>query len=95
MQTKVRPLSEVAEAISKHLSRFETDSSINTRLGRGGEALRRFYGSGSYASGRFVYVSYISYQGASFLTRVEAEKYLSWLDAGNVGRHYEALAPTT
>jgi hypothetical protein len=31
---------------------------------------------------------YISHQGECFLKRAEAEKYLAWLDAGNVGKHY-------
>ena len=34
-------------------------------------------------------MTYVSYQGEASLKKAEAEAYLAWLDAGNVGRHYE------
>lgn len=47
--------------------------------------------SGASASGRYVYVQYISYQVSTALSKADALVYLEWLDAGNVGRHYKAL----
>lgn len=50
-----------------------------------------YFQPNAYQAGRYVGVCYISFQGASNLSKADAEKYLAWLDAGNVGRHYEAL----
>jgi len=47
--------------------------------------------AGASASGRFVYVRYISFQGSSHLSRDQAEAYLAYLDSGKTGRHFEAL----
>lgn len=78
---------ELAALICAHLKRFEVDEKINRR--KDGHA--RFYQTGAAASGRFVRVTYIGYQGSTVLTKDEAARYLSALDAGFVGRHYEAL----
>lgn len=57
-----------------------------------GESYGRSYSNASaYATGRFVYITYISYQRASHLTKEQAVRYLKLLDAGYVGRHFEAL----
>jgi len=32
---------------------------------------------------------YVSYQGRFALKREQAEAYLSWLDEGNVGKHWD------
>lgn len=80
----------IAQRIAAHLRRFEADPKINReREGRG----KPYYnaGAGAAAGARRITVVYVSYQGASRLTRAHAELYLAWLDAGNVGRHFEAL----
>ena len=86
-----RRLSDIATDIRVHLERFESDPSINKR---DPHKLSRFYNVNAYVGGRFVYVRYVSFQGQSHLTRAEAEKYLAWLDAGNVGKHQEAQRAT-
>lgn len=89
---------EVAEKINEYLHRFEHNPEINFR--------RRYdpSGTGAYfcaqathtGNGR-VLVRYVDYQGSTTMSLAEAEAYLAWLDAGNVGTHYEqqraALAP--
>jgi hypothetical protein len=84
---KKTPMAELARSISIHLQRFEADPVINKPR----ERLHPYWHAGAGASGRYVYVTYIGYQGACPLTRDEAEKYIAWLDAGNVGRHFGAL----
>ena len=80
-------LTELASRIAAHLKRFERDPEINEQRGHG----RPYYHAGAYRGGSRVMVSYVTYQGRSSLKRDEAERYLAWLDAGNVGRHYEAF----
>ena len=91
-------LTELAVGIDAHLKRFEDDPVINAKV----DGRKPFYGASSYASGasnyapgRFVYVEYVSYHDYRYLSKWEAETYLAWLDAGNVGRHHEALRPLT
>jgi len=86
-------LKEIAGKIHQHLKRFEADATINAAIKRGGGSLSLspYYQAGSYATGKYVGVWYVSFHGTSYLTKQEAIRYLAWLDAGNVGRHYEAL----
>jgi hypothetical protein len=79
----------LAREINQHLRRFEQDGKIN--IDRSGDGLHDYYGAGATATGQRVRVVYISYQGNSLLTREEAQEYLRWLRAGNVGRHYEVV----
>lgn len=81
-------LAEIASRINAHLKRFEKDPVINATDERG---LRDYHWATAYSSGRTVCVRYISYQGRTCLTKTQAGIYLEWLDAGNVGRHWEAL----
>ncbi len=86
----------LADRINSHLKRFEEDPKINrykdpTPEQELGSGLRPYYGAYAWPSGRFVRVIYISYQGSSVMTKDQAEEYLEKLDAGYVGRHYEAL----
>ena len=68
-------LAEIAARINAHLKRFEP-----------------YYGARAWAGGRWVYVAYTSsLEFDSHLSKADAERYLDWLDAGNVGRHWEAL----
>ena len=83
-------LKDIASRIDSHLKRFEHTPSLNPLDRKYGT--RPYFWANSYAAGRFVYVTYISYQGTDHLTKDEATRYLAWLDAGNVGRHIEALA---
>lgn len=80
---------ELAKQISAHLQRFENDLEINTPLRAGGP--RRFYLSGAYCpvGGRLIRLVYVSYQGACRVTPEAAKEYLSWLDSGGVGTHWD------
>jgi hypothetical protein len=88
---KKATLGSIAARINAHLKRMEADKAINKNTQADGRGLSDFYCAGSSAAGRFVYVTYITYQGHSPLTRQQAEAYLAWLDAGNNGKHYEVL----
>jgi hypothetical protein len=76
-------LKEIAEKINAYLHKFEKDPKMSGPPGRS-----RFWGSMAYQAGRYVMIVYVSYQGASSLTREEAEKYLEFLDGGGKGKHY-------
>lgn len=81
-------LEVIAARINAHLQRFEADKEINAippdrRLG-----IPPYCRPSAVASGRFVYVCYVSFQGQVHLNRIDANRYLAWLDAGNVGTHY-------
>ena len=80
-------LTEIANRIAAHLARFEKDKTINKPFGTG---VRPYYFTNAYRGGRYVCVRYVAYQLTSSLTREEALAYLAWLDAGNVGKHWEA-----
>jgi hypothetical protein len=97
MSVKSPTLTEIASRISAHLQRFERDAVINAERfysdqhGKRVPMGRAYYSAGASRAGSRVRVRYIAYQGGRTLTRSEAERYLAWLDAGNIGRHYEAL----
>lgn len=81
-------LSEIAEKIKAHLARFQDDPVLSkTKEGKG----VRFWNTNAEVSGRFVAVTYVSYQLTSKLSKAEALQYLAKLDDGFVGRHIEAL----
>jgi len=82
-------LAEIAQGITAHLKRFEADPIINKMNEK--YKTSPFYWPSACDSGPRIFVSYVSYQGHSSLKKAEALSYLEWLDAGNVGRHYEAL----
>lgn len=87
-------MAELAEWINLHLKAMEADPEINTRQPTGNkvEGLSRFWHSQCYyPGGPKIVIIYISFQGSSTLSRSEAEKYLEYLEAGNTGRHWEAL----
>ena len=81
-------LKEIASRIDAALDRIEKDPVLNQRKNGKGAFL---FSSGAIAVGRYVQICYVSYQGRNNLTKDEALQYLAWLEAGNVGRHYEAL----
>lgn len=80
---------EIAARIDAYLDRFERDPKINKCDKKYGT--RDFYFAGAHASGGWIHVTYITYQGGDNLRKSDAERYLAWLDAGNIGRHWEAL----
>lgn len=80
-------LGEIAERIAAHLRRFEADPVINpTREGR---RIRAYYSPSALVRGSRVGIAYVSFQPETCLTKSAALGYLAWLDAGNVGRHWE------
>lgn len=83
-------LKEIAERIDKHLKKFESDKEINKA--HDGRNIKPFYFANADTAGRYVKVTYVSFQGGSNLTKSDAEEYLRWLDAGGVGKHYKALS---
>lgn len=84
--------SEVADKIDAHLKRWEADKrGVNRDDRRDGAGCRPYYCAGSWAAGGWVCICYVSYQGVSKVRAEQAEKYLRWIEAGNVGRHYQAL----
>lgn len=85
---KPMKLAQLADRIHAHLKRLESDDTVN--VSRDGKR-KLFWCSGARASGNRVFCTYVSYQGKTSLTRDEATRYLAKLDAGVVGRHFEAL----
>lgn len=84
-------LKELAERICNHLKRFEADkTTIN--VVKEGRDIQPYYNAWASVSGRYVRIVYVSFQGSSSLSKSEAEKYLCWLDAGNVGKHYKVIS---
>ncbi len=90
-----QPAKEIAPRIDAHLKRFERDRKINAErfyesyaTGKRESSGHPYYSAGAWASGRWVSVVYISYQGHTNLTRDDASRYLDWLDVGNVGTHF-------
>lgn len=80
-------INELAEKIDVHLKRFERDPEINAPHPKyKTSSYYRAYASGYRGK---VTVCYISFQGQSRLTLEEAEAYLVWLNAGNVGQHHK------
>jgi len=77
-------LSEIAERIAAHLARMEAADP-----GRG-SAAGRYWNASAWTAGSRVGVRYVSYQFAWKLTKADALVYLKWLDAGNVGKHFDA-----
>ncbi len=51
------------------------------------------YKARAYASGRWIYIVYVTYQGRSHLSRTEATQYLKWLDQNpdRFSRHHSVL----
>src|SRR5438270_3181 len=90
-RTPTRSLKEIAAAIDAHLKRFEADPKLNRYKYPSRHKLSPFWHAGAGASNSWISICYVGYQGVSSLRRKEAEIYLAWLDAGNVGRHFEAL----
>lgn len=81
-------LAEIAARIDEHLKRIERDPKLNPWDNGKVHGTRPFFHSGAFARGSRVGVMYVSYQGTTHMKKVDALKYLAWLDAGNVGKHW-------
>lgn len=79
-------LDEIAAKIAAHLKRWEKDPEINKRKESG---LTPYYHPWAMRAGSKVGITYVSFQGQSYLSKAEAAAYLAWIEAGNVGTHYE------
>jgi|ERR1700738_1590587 hypothetical protein len=77
-------LTEVGKKIADHLARMEEGQLLPTH----GE-LPVLFKAYAWRAGNRVKVRYKSFWNPSSLTRVEAEAYLAWLDAGNHGTHFD------
>lgn len=85
---------EIAEKIDAHLKRFEKDPKINapySPVGNPKTRLLYYWHAGARGCGRWISICYVAYQSRSSISKMDGERYLAWLDAGNVGRHFEAL----
>jgi hypothetical protein len=92
---KPLPVVELAARINEHLTRFESDPAINKPLEDSSSRMKPFFNARAWKHGNGVGVCYVSYQGASQLTRAQAAEYLAWLDAGNTGKHRQLFGPGT
>lgn len=82
---------QVAQRLNAHLQRWEADKTINESMGSSG--CGRYYKASAYALNKNkVQVCYISYQGSTSLTRLQAVWYLALIEERKfVGRHHEAF----
>ena len=96
-KTQAPTCKQIAHAIDGYLKMFEADPNINVRrvlvdgewqVAPTGKGVGQYYFAHAVAHGRFVRITYISYQGSRALTKAEAATYLTWLQAGNVGTHH-------
>jgi hypothetical protein len=103
-RTKSAVAHDLAQKIDAHLKRFERDPKINPgkRLDKETKTwvpdpmgVRDYYNARASGDRHRVRVVYVSYQGASHLSVEDAQKYLAWLAAGNIGTHYRALREVT
>ena len=79
---------EVAQRIDAHLKRFEADPVINFARSVAKPYDRAF----AHVSGGWVRIRYAFYWDTHSLCKADAERYLVWLDAGGVGRYFEAFS---
>jgi hypothetical protein len=98
--TKTEVAAALGKKIDAHLRRIEGDLALNPpkRFDATSKAwvldpagMRAYYGARARGDRYRVWVIYVSFQGGSYMSIEDAETYLAWLDAGNVGRHFEAL----
>lgn len=81
-------LPEIARRIAAHLARAEADPTLNKVNPHSKSGSRKYHHAVSYQAGPKLAVVYVSYQGATLLTKAEALVYLAWLDAGNSGKYF-------
>lgn len=84
------PLTDIAKRIDAHLKRFERDPGINKKKMGNYGMTQEYWRVAVWRAGAYVQVRYSSPVGNhASLTRSAAIRYLAWLDAGNVGTHYQ------
>jgi hypothetical protein len=90
--TKTQRAAEIGARIDVHLKRFEEDPKIN-RIDHSAEDRRLppFYRAGAAGIRHRVFVRYVSFQGITYLSVEDAARYLAWLDAGHVGKHWKVI----
>jgi hypothetical protein len=81
-------LEEIAASIRAHLLRFEADPRINT--GGPDRPGPYYYHPNAMRAGRYVWIRYVGFQGGVNVDKGRAARYLAWLDAGHIGRHWES-----
>ena len=90
----------LGQKIDAQLKRIEKDPLLNLgrRLDKDRKewvpdemGVRSFYGARAKGDRHRIWIIYVTYQHGSYISIEDAEKYLAWLDAGHVGRHFEAL----
>jgi hypothetical protein len=93
MSEKHATLKDIAACISAHLKRIEADPKLNkfkhSTPEQASGHFTPFWLARCWGSGRGVGILYVGYQSPTTLTRRQAERYLAWLDAGNVGKHWQ------
>lgn len=98
--TKTEVAAALGQKIDAHLRRIEGDLALNPpkRFDEVRKAwvpdpagMCAYYGARARGDRHRVWVIYVSFQGGSYMSIEDAATYLAWLDAGNVGRHFEAL----
>lgn len=86
-------LKEIASRIYSHLKRFELAEQKWVKENCSHDEMQErhsdYFHSNAIQTGNRVSVTYISYQGGTKLTKVEALHYLQGLDNGYEGRHFE------
>ncbi len=83
-------IAQIGERIDAHLKRIEHDPTLH-KCQQDGRWISHFWYAGAAAAGRYVMVTYIAYQGTRGISKADAARYLAWLHAGNIGKHWEAL----
>lgn len=86
-------LDECAERITAYLKRFEADVGVNVAQKTGKLTLKPYSIPSAQRHGTRLRIRYADPLGQGTpLTVNEARDYLDWLDAGNVGKHWESQA---
>lgn len=81
-------LREIASRIGAHLERFEADPDICF----GASMAAKYVRPDVYATRTCLQIRYVSVREYRQLTKADAIDYLAWLDAGNVGTHWDWLS---
>ena len=93
--TRIRIHLERIEALPKALENHGAESVVHPPnvpyCTKGAKSAPLFYRPGAWVAGGWVNVRYVSYQLTYSFRRADAEAYLAWLDAGNVGKHYVSI----
>lgn len=80
-----KEIEEIAHKINNYLNTFEK----NKEKSPSGKSF--CYGAEASYDRKKVRVTYISYQGSTKLTPLEAQTYLKWLEDGNIGSHFSCF----